>query len=328
MGYIEKVVASNNLLFIKDGNDKLFVFDSNGKFLNTIGEIGQGPDELLSFVDFYVNKEAKYVGIYDIHKSKMYRYAFDGTIIGKFDCDPILRDLNLNRIEGLNNGKLIISMGNDRNNDFNYIIMTEKDYSLYKKCLPYLAQSKGAIYESTGYSTVTYGKQTYATSFLSDTIYRFTGDDIIPTFVLQSSLKKASKDILDKHGPYQSAFDAYTFLKQNGYSIGIEEIFATDNYIYFSYQLDDVYTSYIFWNIAEKKGYYLPVPHRTFQNVFDSMAPIASSGDAFISVINAGQAIEAQQGQYPSQDPRVLELMKNVKEDDNPILVFYYTNND
>jgi hypothetical protein len=193
--------------------------------------------------------------------------------------------------------------------------------------LPYLAHGNEHLRLWHHVLTIS-GKQIYSTTFLSDTIYHFTGDDFIPAFVLQSSLKKANKDIIDKHGPFQEAFDAFAFLKKNDYSTGLDEILATDNYIYFNYQFKKDEYSYVFWNIAEKKGYYLPILHRTFQNIFDSMAPIASSSDAFIGVIYADQAIETQQGEHPSPDPRVLEFMKNVKEDDNPILAFYYTNND
>ncbi|MDR1719983.1 MAG: 6-bladed beta-propeller, partial [Dysgonamonadaceae bacterium] len=79
LSWIEKIIFANNLIFIFDGNlDKIFVFDMFGKFQNEIGQIGQGPDELLSVCGFYVNEEKKYVGVLDILKHKIFRYSFDG----------------------------------------------------------------------------------------------------------------------------------------------------------------------------------------------------------------------------------------------------------
>ena len=53
---INKMYFDDNKIFIKDSNDKIFVFDDSGKFLNTVGSIGQGPDDHFSIYDFYLDK--------------------------------------------------------------------------------------------------------------------------------------------------------------------------------------------------------------------------------------------------------------------------------
>jgi hypothetical protein len=45
---ILKMEFDDEKIFIKDSNDKLFVFDNEGMYLQSIGKIGPGPDELLN----------------------------------------------------------------------------------------------------------------------------------------------------------------------------------------------------------------------------------------------------------------------------------------
>lgn len=86
-GGIIKVIIEDSLIFIRDANEKLFVFDLNGKFRNMIGVMGNGPLEYASLSDFYVNCQKKFVCILDRIKGKIYRYTFDGQYIEEFDCD-------------------------------------------------------------------------------------------------------------------------------------------------------------------------------------------------------------------------------------------------
>ena len=48
LGGIIKVIIEDSLIFIRDANEKLFVFDLNGKFRNMIGVMGNGPLEYTS----------------------------------------------------------------------------------------------------------------------------------------------------------------------------------------------------------------------------------------------------------------------------------------
>lgn len=320
IGEVKKVHISGGRIFVSDYNNKLFVFDSDGRFLNTIGAIGPGPGEMLSFIDFYVNEDAGYVGIFDILRMKVCRYSFDGFFIGCFDCASSLT--NLSYIQSFDNGKLILSMANEINSHFNFAFINETDYSLDKLYLPYLAQ--GTHYREKGWKNqvASTGSDLYATAFLSDTIYCLSEDQPFPKFVWQTPLKKASSKIIDSHGPYEFGSDAFSFLRKNGYSTGLFEIFATSDYLHFTSTIDEKYYK-IYWHLASGKGY--RTLYREIQNIFEQIAYIATTtSDAFVCVIQAHQAVEDQQSEYSLDDPRVLEFMKNVHEEDNPILAFYY----
>lgn len=76
LGEINKIKISDSLLFISDRNNKLFVFDFSGRFVNRIGTIGQGPNELLNLSHFYVDRDNKQVGIYDVLKQQIFQYDY------------------------------------------------------------------------------------------------------------------------------------------------------------------------------------------------------------------------------------------------------------
>ncbi|GHT23620.1 hypothetical protein FACS189430_07180 [Bacteroidia bacterium] len=318
IGAIIKVKMTNNLIFVEDNNSKLFVFDKNGKFLNLIGKIGPGPDELLSLMDFYVNEDAGYVGVLDILRETIFRYSFDGLLREKVRCGSVMKGMC--QIQGLSNGKLLLSVHNDMENDFNYVFVNETDYSLYKKTLPYLAQGTEHTCLIEPRATVL-DNRFYATAMLSDTIYSYMDGDIRPCYVLQTPLKKSNKDIIMGYGPYQFGLSAERHLKNNGYSPGIHNMYAIKDYLYFTYLMKEKYYR-VYWNITDKKGYI--TLWRDTHNIFDLMAPImATTHDAFVCVISSDQAVECLQ-KFDVSDSRILKLMENVQEEDNPILAFYY----
>jgi hypothetical protein len=140
-------------------------------------------------------------------------------------------------------------------------------------------------------------------------------------------LKKASQDIIDKKAPYEFGSDAWSYLRKNGYSPGLTEIFATDNYLHFTYMYKE--ESYdIFWNLAANKGYYTPYEYRgnifEHTSISDAMITSTTTDDAFVNIIQVSRAIEDQQGEHTLKDPRVLKVMENIQEEDNPIVAFYY----
>jgi hypothetical protein len=317
VGDIKKVEFADDLIFVVDYNAKLFVFDKNGKFLNTISSIGDGPNELLSFYDFYVNREAKYIGIFDILRNEIYHYSFDGMLLKKISCCPEMRGTS--HIHALYDGKLIVQMKNNMENDFNYLLINEKDCSLFMKCLPYMVQGKKGIHFWP--MVASSENSIYATSFLSDTVYHYTNNRLQAKYVFQPPLKKANKKIIKNADTDEFADNALTYLWKNGYSPGLFELYIVGNYLHFRYRINDKAYK-IYWNIDDNKGYYTLWENP--ESVFELMVPIiTTSNDAIVSVIQSGIAVEYF-NTHPDVGPRVRQLMEHINEEDNPILAFYY----
>lgn len=327
ISHINKIIAYNNLIFVLDEqNKKLFVFNEEGHFLNTIGKIGQGPEELLSMVDFYINEEKEYVGIYDILRSDIIRFRFDGTFIerNKFGAIP-----QFDKFSCMYNGYLILETENSRDYNYQYVVIKEKDYTLVEECFPYWVQGYkyGLVHNSTMGLT---SKGILVSPDLSDTIFLFDGENFMPAFIIQSNLKHATKDVANKWGPYISSGDERKPLMEHGYSIGIDGGIVTTSNVFFTwYWFNGLFNindfRYIFWNIDDKKGF-TPTNSKGYNNAFFMAVPSRSyCRDAFICVIPAYEVLEYPNKVKENRDPKIMELLKNVDYEDNPILVFYYT---
>lgn len=324
IGDVTKVIIKEGHIFIMDKNKKIFVFDINGKFQNTIAEIGPGPDELLSIIDFYVNENQKYVAVYDMYGSKIVKYSFEGKIISKIKCDSELLS-NFTSITLIEDNRIALSMRNGENLKFNYKIINEKDFLLVKDCLPYLVDSISE-YGSLIRTSISSNKgQCYASALFSDTIFKYDNDNFSPKYVFKSKLKKATSAYLNDHGPYESVIDPISYLNKGGYSRGISELLTTNDYLYFTIIIGEDYYE-VFWNINADSGFYRL--NYSSRNIFMSSAGfITTTSDAFVCLITCSRAIDSQQGDNAIKDKRIEKVMENISSEDNPIIGFYYMEN-
>lgn len=92
----EECLLSNELqVFVGDDDiivgdqkaQKFYRFDNKGKFLNTIGKRGEGPDEYIYSISFYADKE--YVYIIDANAKRLNKYSYDGNFIEKIPTDLV-----------------------------------------------------------------------------------------------------------------------------------------------------------------------------------------------------------------------------------------------
>ena len=81
IGEVRMIEKLDSLLFILDYSPNLFVFNTNGKFINQIGKIGDGPNEYVGINAFYLDKKNKRVVIIDEMKGALIHYDYYGKFI-------------------------------------------------------------------------------------------------------------------------------------------------------------------------------------------------------------------------------------------------------
>ena len=75
------VKMSSDNIFVMDRLQKLYRFDSHGRFLNLIGSRGEGPSEYVSAVDFEIDASQDVVYLFDIYRKKIKVYQMSGTFV-------------------------------------------------------------------------------------------------------------------------------------------------------------------------------------------------------------------------------------------------------
>lgn len=95
---INQIVKDDSLLFLLDRKQKsLFIFNSNGKYLNKIQKVGKGIDEFITICSFCINPHLKTIYILDDIQQKL--LEFDYHCIFKrlipISKEDIVREINV-----------------------------------------------------------------------------------------------------------------------------------------------------------------------------------------------------------------------------------------
>ncbi|MDR0603462.1 MAG: 6-bladed beta-propeller [Bacteroidales bacterium] len=85
IGSIDKIVVADNKFVILDETSAkmVFVFDNNGKFLNRIGSIGEGPEEYKRPDDIVYDKYKDELLVWSNDDKSIFQFKLDGTFLGK-----------------------------------------------------------------------------------------------------------------------------------------------------------------------------------------------------------------------------------------------------
>lgn len=320
---IERMEFDDNKIFIKDSNKKIFVFDEQGKFLNTIGQIGPGPDEQYTIFDFYLDKNKKRIGIIDIFKSVLFFYSYSGDLLEKKNVNSNIFK-NFSHIYMADDHALILVKENSMESKYNFSLVSGNNYDNVDNFVPYLfigekwPQSEGSI-------TIAQSKgKIYMTALISDTIYRYEPKTkkIVPDIVFKGKYRPMTKkDVEGK--TLKIGLDALRTAKEKKLSYGISDLSMTKEYLTFIAQ-DYNSLNRIIWNLETKKGYRTqPADESMFHNFlyYNFLAyQVAATDDAFICVIPAEQFILADW----TGNESAKNVAENTLEDDNPVIVFYY----
>lgn len=322
IGEIDKVCVENDMIFVKDKNKNLFVFTKSGKFLNKIGSIGRGPEELLSFVDFYVNNNNKYVGIFDAYRSKMLRFTFNGKFISSHSCT---KEMNYSyNIIGQLGSDLLISMRNYKESKYAYIAVNESDYSFKGGHLPF--SIIGNVSCSPGRSIASHSKNGfYTTAYFSDLIFNFSDKNVPePILFVKSKQKNADAKTLSDLNDMnlETALDAGPILRNKGFSTGLRSLYATDDFLNVDYPMPNYQSCNIFYCVESGKAFKSITDRGDFFG--QSWGPaLTTTHQEIVYALQAQRIIEIRKKPELFTDIKVLEPVKNVDEYDNPVLVFF-----
>jgi hypothetical protein len=319
---IKRMNFDDNKIFIKDSNDKIFVFDEQGKFLNTVGQIGPGPDEHLSIYDFYLDKENKRICIFDMYKSAIFSYTYAGRLLEKKQVNNNIFKY-FSHLFLVETHTLLLIKNNFTESLYNFSLVSGKNFDQVDNFVPYLFIGERWP-QSKGYLIVTESKnQIFMPAVISDTIYRYDPNTkrIVPDMVFVGKCRPMTKkDVEGK--TLEIAMDALQTAREKKLSSGISKITMTQKYLTFCSQ-DYNSLRRIIWNMETKKGYTQPSirsieDYALSKNLLSYL--VSSTDDAFVCVIPAEDFIMDDW----KENETAKEVAENTLEDDNPILVYYY----
>lgn len=315
---IEQIRAFEDRFYILDNQERLFVFDREGRFVRYIGNRGPGPEEYSGVHYFYIHPTRRIIGVIDAASNSFVRYTLDGEFVdrGKLNIGRFM----YTQVDWLDESKLLLYSVNHSTDLYSYLVVNERNMSACSKELPFWGT--GEERSSGDFVNFNSGKVSYVTRLLSDTIYRWTGEEFMPYCVLDSGLKHITKDEVEKNGPYSLIAEAHSRLRKQGYSPGIDKLCSTDDYLYLEYS-GLGYFDAIFWNLKNDEGalFRCPLDANILLLFYHNL--MCTSQDALVRYLTIDDLYFWEEKIKSSKCMMVKELYHQITPDDNPVLLLY-----
>ena len=231
---IKRVVDAEGKIYVLTKNNEIFCFDrATGKYIRTIGRLGEGPGEYVSAMDICYDEKEKCICIVDYYKSAIHNYSLDGRFLGD-------RMFGSDTAEGV--GKAVyVDCAPDGNMLVSLRMSAEKAYRdhVYMMVRPDGTSTGVDVFSpvKSGIGNIEVSRHPIAKSedglrffkFMNDTIFTLSGDEVVPFCKLNMGRKMIPKDVLAKMGSYDNVNASKLY--KSGYSLPLFELYEDKNYI-------------------------------------------------------------------------------------------------
>lgn len=319
--YLNKCIVDENNIFILD-DKKVSRYSKRGKFICNIGSIGQGPGEYICCGSFDIDDQNKKVYIWAIFAHKILIYDYEGNLVDRIN----LKENNISDVNYVN-GRLYINHavpdnGTEKEDGFDVINLKDKQLKSYRGRVVGIDKFSNEVYvrvagelkdnASVDSLFIIHGIQR-VDSILFDIEKKKETDFFYPKLCLNKQ-KLILGNLQQEVSSYSQKFDRQL---KNGrvvhymtnkpveskpiiYDINLKKyISLSSSKEKFDRGIEnDFYGVPFFWMQCDMLGFY------TF---------VMGYGNTLVSVLDAQFAIDKNE-----------DYFKNMKEDDNPIIVILY----
>jgi hypothetical protein len=332
LGEISQMEIADNYIYVFDKIGKsVKKFTDDGKYVTDIGKRGNGHEEYIAINAFYVNKEKKYVGLFDPMKKAILRYDLEGNFMDIIKTNNNNLDFII-KASAIGNDEVFCHSTSNWHENYAFFILNEKDYSIKKIIRHHPAKPEQWTSFSLSKNTFSNcGDRVDFVSLFSDFIYTYRKGDVSEFMLITDNKQSLSSEMIDKKVKEEYNNDMTKLMadicKSSNYTAGLSEIYETDKYILCNYYVNDSYLTVhsILWDKERKQGY------RSSPGSAPNFCDASYSfDDTFVRVWD-GDEIETfkegiEKGIYQaSQFPQ--SIMNTIRdynvEEDNPILIFY-----
>lgn len=333
VGVVDKVIVVDSCMYVLDKFKTKSVkrFTLEGKYLNVIGQYGEGPEMQREVTDFCISENE--VLILDQFQSKIFIYTLDGILKDirqlPFSC------IQLHRFS--TNNYVFFGI-----NAFNYHFPEILNYSLWQTDSCFKVNNRLAYKEKEKYQNIL--ERNSLASFSDTLYYKKTWSDTI--FSISPEGKMKYEYIIDLNG---KAVPQELIRKGNeniwpreieeGKYVIIDTYAITSDYIYASCVLKNL-NYHLFYHIASKKTIMRPLLLNSINSIFPFTRPIVGATEQYlVGAIDAAfiydsfherteqEWLEKKgycKGKVTNIGGNLIPFCKDLKMDDNPIILLYY----
>ncbi|MDL2241616.1 6-bladed beta-propeller [Bacteroidales bacterium OttesenSCG-928-L03] len=319
---IEQIIISDNHLYISNDNtlNNVLIFDKQGKYLNRIQK-GEGPEEILNLKSIVYDSVNHELIIY--HNKYLSFFSPEGKFIRKEKIP-----LNAHSFTLLPDGYLFYALNGVDNTHLgspgnSQILITDKLFKLKNAGFPYRFSEK----LNFGGKGIHYNSEEINLTFsFINTVYQWVSPNRLKAkYKFDFDDKRIPDDLLNN---VSSANNFISQTRANDYYYFSGDYEEAGNYIYLG--LSNQYTRVVcnFYIDKKTKTIYSGTKIETDnQDVPYLSYPVSSYASSFVSFIQPDLIIpnlDDLSNKFVSVEDRL--VLRKLREDDNPVLVFYELN--
>ena len=333
MAGCDKVIHHENRYYVLDKRfSNLFIFDEQGKYLERIGKLGNGPGEYQSIYGFDIIESEQKVIVYSLENMALFEYSLMGDFIQKIDIDFYGYDFM-----AIDEDQYVFNLRYNYNGKYDYynLLFTNNKGKVMDKAITYPEEATEVVMGFTGFLEKGRGNDGYYANAMSDTVYHID-------FATKTVSPKLVVDFGKESWPY-----GFDYVKIQGpdalnYSYLSHEFFTRGDRLFFGFfdkerrgEKHGLTPKMAIFDLA--KGRLLTTDNMSDEFLFKYGVGIPQGfglkGDYIASISlkeidlierNYPKAWEAAQINYPE----TYEILVKLKEEDNPALLLYKLSND
>ncbi len=317
---VQQVEVVDSLFVVLDYSNKLFVFDRNGRFKNTISSRGEGPGQYAVISGFYIRDDSGIV-ILDDYKSCLKEFSLNGRFIGS---TPI-------SFEDIRNSKQALSVGRrlllynwiNRDENMAYSVFDLEKNKLSGRYFPYGITTNRYLYSFAKHPMAACGHGIDFILPLCDTIYTYQDSIFRAKYLIKHPWKTAGRHLVP---PETKSYSAdMCELSRKGFFTGFTSLYETDKHLLLEYKENGCILGFILFDKSSHQGNaYLYSVSKKSESLY--FAPvIGATRNYFLSALNSDLARTIGSTIRVSDEGgrKLKHWASTLKDEDNPCLVLY-----
>jgi len=330
-----QILFDDSLIFFQDReHDEIFVFYLSGQFLNKVGVRGRGPNEILQYGDFHLDKTHDRIEIHDQGSNSLLVHDYKGKFISKSKLPWAVS------FDKTDKGDYLLYSGypvrfldsESKPLDSPIILLNEKGQitNTFNSEFKPFGQRAIGIHSNTAISS--YKDTLIFCPNRSNIIYHFIDNHLQPRFILDFGRRNLPEKYYELKDLHSSQFKEW----QSDYVLEVYDYCETDDccIFHFPYNMDS------YQCVVDKGNFDVKIARRKdYTNDIDKIKPKyftfkSTCNNYLVSYIQSldfqkqvkkilSGLTKEEKEEYVSNFPAVIDIYNKATENDNPIIILY-----
>lgn len=299
IGAIYKIIPTSDFIFVFT-NDLVYQFDTNGKYIRKIGSKGRGPTEYGNILDVSVDEGSGKIYICDNSGKKINIYSLSGEYLGKVPRNGLWK-----RFEVFDNMYFINPLNYSGNEPCMLKVVAEDDSTIcFNNYVKYEQRDLFLIYDIKSFQKL--NNELIFHQQFNDTIYRYNPQNrkLHVSYSFDFGSLKLPYHLLGSLTSWNNESSKYGYL---------HDVCENNNYVFATISYKGENEKYVI-NKKTGESYFIDKQQ-------DLIWPQWSSEKGIL--VSCLQANSLLKHKDEISDIKLLKIVSNMKEDDNPIVVLF-----